>query len=172
MEAHSMLYPTWQLLKHRNRITEFGRKLNRWSLGMVLAFIPLLFAYVAASYVIFALPFSWVFVATANFLFPLWNTGYSVTIDEEVLVLILLIASLAFLSVRKTGPLRAGIYALRCAALSVIPLELLILASPTESDFFFVRVANFQPKYGILPWFTNEDLLIVAILTCGLTYLV
>jgi hypothetical protein len=134
---------------------------------MVLAFAPLLFSYVAASYLIFALPDSSFLVKAADFLFPLWNTGYSITIDEESLALIVLISALAFLSVRKKGVGRAILHAVKWAALSVIPLGIMILASPTGHGFFFTRVANFQAKYDFLPWFTNEDLLVLALTLYG-----
>jgi hypothetical protein len=142
-------------------------KVNLYALAMGLAFAPLLFGYVAASYLIFSLPDAPLLVRTANFLFPLWNTGYSVTIDAESLVLIVLISALAFLSVRRTGAGRAVLHAVKWTALSVIPLGVMILASPTGHGFFFTRVANFQAKYDFLPWFTNEDLLAVALTVFG-----
>ena len=142
-------------------------RVNLYALAMGLAFAPLLFSYVAASYLIFSLPGSSLLVRAANFLFPLWNTGYSITIDEESLVLIVLISALAFLSVRKTGAGRATLHAVKWAALSVIPLGVMILVSPTGHGFFFTRVANFQAKYDFLPWFTNEDLLALALTVYG-----
>jgi hypothetical protein len=142
-------------------------KVDRYCFAMVLALAPLLFSYVAASYLIFALPDSSLLVKAANFLFPLWNTGYSITIDEEALALVVLISALAFLSVRRKGPCMAMLHAVKWAALSVIPLGIMILASPTGHGFFFTRVANFQAKYDFLPWFTNEDLLILALALYG-----
>ena len=142
-------------------------KVDRYCFAMALALALLLFSYVAASYLIFALPDSSLLVKAANFLFPLWNTGYSITIDEEALALIVLISALAFLSARRKGAGRAMLHAVKWAALSVIPLGIMILASPTGHGFFFTRVANFQAKYGFLPWFTNEDLLILALTLYG-----
>jgi|HubBroStandDraft_1064217.scaffolds.fasta_scaffold543378_1 hypothetical protein len=144
-----------------------SRKLDCYTFAMALAFAPLLFGYVAASYIIFSLPSSALLVKVANFLFPLWNTGYSITIDEECLALIVLISVIAFLSFREKGAGRAMLHSVQYAALSVIPLGLMILVSPMGYGFFFVRVSNFQAIYDFVPWFTNEDLLVSALALYG-----
>lgn len=133
------------------------------------AFALLFMAYAAASYLLFALPDSRLLLAAANVLFPLWNTGYSITIEEECLVLVLLIALLAFFSEREFGYPRSGLKALQYASLSILPLGLMMLVSPSGYGFLFVRVMNFQAKYGFIPWFTNEDLLALSLALFAIT---
>lgn len=137
-----------------------GRGLYR--AAMAAAFALLLLAYAAASYLLFAIPGSSPLVSAADILFPLWNTGYSITIEAECLCLVALVSALAFLSSRQRGTAQAFVRMAQAASLAIMPLGLMMLASPSGYGFLFVRVMNFQAKYGFVPWFTNEDLLALS----------
>ena len=84
-------------------------------------------------------------------------------IDLEVVALALSIATLTFLLFLRRGPVKATLKMLELGSLSVMPLgiEIYIL----DRAEFNIHASIAQVETGFLAWFTNADLLYLALAT-------
>jgi hypothetical protein len=82
-------------------------------------------------------------------------------IDLEVVLLALATALFSFLVFRHRGRLKATLRMLEIGALSVMPLGIEIYLLDTRE--FYIHASIAQVETGFMPWFTNEDLLFLAL---------
>jgi len=82
-------------------------------------------------------------------------------IDYEILALIGVVGASAFLFYHREGRFKAGARALQFVSLGIIPLGLEILLFDRQE--FGIQVSVVQGALGILPQFTNADLLFLSV---------
>ena len=81
--------------------------------------------------------------------------------DASSLLLVVSVALLAFVGFRRLGFVEALLRAAQILSLSVVPLGIEVFVF--DRSEWQLAVTRFQVLYGVLPWFSNEDLLFVGI---------
>jgi len=100
------------------------------------------------------------------YLFPLQSYGFgfgifgNLPVDLISAALIVIVSSAGYFIYRSNGLGARMLRVVQLASLCVIPLPVYVLLSDTSE--FSLHVTSFQEHYGVLQWFTNADLLVLA----------
>jgi hypothetical protein len=81
--------------------------------------------------------------------------------ESVTFVLLFAFVVLAYLSFRKEGTMLAVLDVIRWGSFGLIPLGVEIFLF--DRGEFYVPVSDFQYRYNLLVWFTNEDLLFLLL---------
>lgn len=118
-------------------------------------------------------PVSW-FLVTITFLDAVILAGYLHTlayyvIDMEALILITTVAICVVLLTRRAGILMTFLRTVQVLSLVmiVLPIEVYFF----DGEAFTIYFASFQVLSHVLPWFSNEDLLLVCFYSLIMTTL-
>jgi len=101
-----------------------------------------------------------------EYLFPLQSYGFGFGIfgnlpaDLISILLVAIVCTVAYFIYRNDGPMRRILRVLQLGSLSILPLPVYVLLFDTSE--FNLHVTSFQEHYGLLQWFTNADLLVLA----------
>ena len=100
------------------------------------------------------------------YLFPLQSYGFgygifgNLPVDLISVTLVAIICSAAYFIYRGYGRRTRILRAIQLGSLSIFPVPVFVLLFDTSE--FNLHVTSFQEHYGVLQWFTNADLLVLA----------
>ena len=102
------------------------------------------------------------------YLFPLQSYGFgfgifgNLPVDLISILLVVVICSAGYFVCRQERVTTRILRVLQLGSASILPLPIYVLLF--DSSEFNLHVTSFQEHYGVLQWFTNADLLVLALL--------